>query len=155
MGKKILIICDLCKNETDEDFTKLTFKKPGKSKGLNFEVCAACSKKFQVQLVGDDELHLAWNFTVPFPKDVVTQLPPLDGNQVFGSEADEDDHFIAEKEAERKRLLKEFKPKVSGNVSSDNCSHMNKTNHDPETFKQYCRDCGEEVEPAAPRQAKR
>lgn len=145
MGKKILIICDLCKNETDDDFTKLSFKKPGKSKGLNFEVCSACATKFQVQLVGENLLTNWWNFNEPREKAIGEPQ-----KCVLGNELDDNDHFVEEKEAERKRLLEDIKPKATAtNKNSEQCSHMNKSSIDPETFKQFCKDCGEPVSPPA------
>jgi hypothetical protein len=86
MGRKVLIICDLCKNETDGDFTKLSFKKPGKTKGLNYEVCSECSVKIQTQLVGDEPISLNWEFST---SNIAPEPERIEDPLVF-----DDDHFM-------------------------------------------------------------
>lgn len=63
MGKRTIIECDLCHNESsDDDLVTFSFKHPSKAKGRTYDVCKGCATTLETQLVGSNQLPAGWGF---------------------------------------------------------------------------------------------
>lgn len=102
MAKRIVIECDLTKQEYDpEETVTITFKYKGKVRGRSYDLSPAAAAKLEQQLVGSDKLGEAWGFFAQ-----ATAAEPRRGPRPartvgdLDTEPGEAEKVIAEKKAE-------------------------------------------------------
>lgn len=128
MAKRVIVECDLSKQEYDPDLTVvITIKKTGKGKGRSYDLSPESAAKLEAQLVAGPKLNQDWSF-------VSTKNSVLNNNsapKTFGDLDDSD--IIEEKKAELKEagILRteneELESEVMAIEGGDaNCRHLNK-----------------------------
>lgn len=144
--KKVIILCDNCKHSYDNntDFIKLTFKKPGKKSGNNYEVCPSCSEKIQSQLVGNKELPPDWTFL----------KTKIEYSEPMPIPLDDDAHFVEKRlEAFKEADIPELVVKANEpSTISKKCIHANRTSprlksdaKGNKIFVMQCKDCNQSI----------
>jgi len=101
-AKRIVIECDLTKQEYDPDETvTITFKHKGKARGRSYDLSAAAAAKLEQQLVGGPKLNAEWGFYAQ-TESVTRQGRPRPARTVgdLDTESGEAEKTIADKKAE-------------------------------------------------------
>jgi hypothetical protein len=159
MGSKIVVFCDLCTQEAEEDnLYSLVFKKPGKKTGNRYELCSGCAGKLQVQLVGENELSSGWGLGSGSPQGTAAvPTPPVEESAAarrarLAKQTDDDDRFVAERQQQADAIKSTASkgPEVVGGKTPDGkCLHYNKTSatmgvvDGKQGFVRKCKDCRE------------
>lgn len=168
MGKRTIIECDLCHNESsDDELVTFSFKHPGKAKGRAYDVCKGCAATVEGQLVGTNQLPAGWGFgsnkaAAKIPSQ--TQAAPSETAserraRLENAEPSADDLFIKEKAGD-KPAIEVVEERTQERVGSGpatvqavgkdgSCLHYNKTPPMLGTiggqkgFVQRCKECNE------------
>jgi len=155
MGKRLIVECDLTKQEYNpEETVTLTFKKDGKKSGRTYELSAKAAEKLEQQLVAGPEAKLPSDWTFggsPERKKAVT-LETLEDS------IEDDSEFVAAKKMELRDIgiiSDEARETVENPIlfeETDGCRHINKSRiqttlkNKKRFIYQTCRDCGKKIE---------
>lgn len=138
MGKRVIIECDLTKQEYDPDGTvTLVFKRAGKKAGRTYELSPDAAAKLEQQLVAGPKLPSNWIFAGFAEPESAPRARPKRTLEDLENEPEDDSSFVAAKKAELKEagVIQETPreepteivvSEALGAPKGSKCSHLNK-----------------------------
>lgn len=147
MAKRIIVECDLSKNEYDpEETVTIIIKRKDKSKGRSYDLSPESAMTLETQLVAGPQLDKNWRFVSVLKDNEYSGKTLAD----LDKENTGDAYVIAEKKAELKEAGIIDDVVVENSTSS--CSHLNKgriqttlRNNKRFVFR-ICKQCGNRIQ---------
>jgi RNA polymerase-binding transcription factor DksA len=142
MGRHILVTCDLCKNNYEQEFIIFSFKRSNKKTSNKYEICEDCAEKLEQQLVASlsAKLPKSWGLS---SKIVDKPTDPMN----FTPSEESVDISMKAKHAYHKEFYSELQDSAS--QTQRECTHLNKGPIEMDTVKdiafRVCKACQKQL----------